>query len=301
MVTILTGSRCCRAPWTCAACDVADAPCWAWRGPTAQLLAHQWRSFHFDGFCDNLRQSVLLTNAPDDCYHLTLQSLLDHHALSLNQARTSTRRGTTDSAGLTKQPRHVSSVPTDETSPSQIEQLGGISSNYFAVHCDYWSTTQMIQRLCDPSWTYLLKTTQQSSSTAHPATDFADFFYVQTLHLLLLSVTARLSAFDDVTADEIVRLVGKAPTKHCSLDQAPTWLVKRVLPLLADTFAKICNTSFHEGVFPQNVKQALVWPRLKKSTLNPDDLNSYRPTSNLTFLSKVVVRAVAVRLRRHVE
>jgi len=99
-----------------------------------------------------------------------------------------------------------------------------------------------------------------------------------------------------VTADEIMRLVGKAPTKHCSLDPAPTSLVKRVLPLLADTFAKICNTSFHEGVFPQNLKQALVRPRLKKSTLDPDDLHSHKPISNLTFLSKVVERAVAVRL-----
>jgi len=56
-----------------------------------------------------------------------------------------------------------------------------------------------------------------------------------------------------------------------------------------------------ECVFHQNLKQASVRPRLKKSTLDPDDLNSYRPISNLTFLSKVVERAAAVRLRRHVE
>jgi len=35
--------------------------------------------------------------------------------------------------------------------------------------------------------------------------------------------------------------------------------------------------------------------------LDPDDLNFYRPLSNVRFLSKVVERAVAVRLRRHVE
>ena len=158
----------------------------------------------------------------------------------------------------------------------------------------------------------LLKTTQQSSSTAHPATDFADFFRSKVGKIRAETANApspviikrhrdRLSAFDDVTADEITRLVGKAPTKHCSLDPAPTWLIKRILPLLANTFAEICNTSFRDGVFPQNLKQALVPPRLKKSTLDPDDLNSYRPISNLTFLSKVVERAAAVRLRRHVE
>jgi len=96
------------------------------------------------------------------------------------------------------------------------------------------------------------------------------------------------------------RLVVKVPTKHCLLDPAPTWLIKRTLPLLPDILAKICNTSFREGLFPENLKQALVRPRLKKITLDPDDLNSYRPISNHTFLS-VVERAAADRLRRHIK
>ena len=62
----------------------------------------------------------------------------------------------------------------------------------------------------------------------------------------------RLSAFDDVTADETRILVAKAPTKHCSLDPAPTWLIKPIVPLLSDILAKICNASFHEGAsFPR--------------------------------------------------
>ena len=46
------------------------------------------------------------------------------------------------------------------------------------------------------------------------------------------------------------------------LDPAPTWLVKRLLSLLAETLAKICNASFHEGIFPANLKEAVVRPRL---------------------------------------
>ena len=42
-------------------------------------------------------------------------------------------------------------------------------------------------------------------------------------------------------------------------------------------------------------------PRLKKPSLNPDDLNSYRPISNLSFISKVVERVVATRLSEHFE
>ena len=46
-------------------------------------------------------------------------------------------------------------------------------------------------------------------------------------------------------------------------------------------------------------KQAIVLPRLKKSTLDLDHLTSCRPISNLSFTSKVVERIVASRFVRH--
>jgi len=48
-------------------------------------------------------------------------------------------------------------------------------------------------------------------------------------------------------------------------------------------------------------KHALVSARLKKPNLNPNDLNSYRPISNLSFTSKLVERAVAARFVAHCE
>ena len=54
-------------------------------------------------------------------------------------------------------------------------------------------------------------------------------------------------------------------------------------------------------MLPASQKHALVRPLLKKSTLDPDDLCSYRPISNLTFVSKMVERVVAVRLLKHVD
>jgi len=41
--------------------------------------------------------------------------------------------------------------------------------------------------------------------------------------------------------------------------------------------------------------------RLKKPTLDPTDLNSYRPISNLSFISKLVERCVAARFVAHCE
>ena len=46
-------------------------------------------------------------------------------------------------------------------------------------------------------------------------------------------------------------------------------------------------------VVPQDFKQALVNPLIKKQTLCKNDLNNYSPISNLSFLSKVLEKVVA--------
>ena len=104
-----------------------------------------------------------------------------------------------------------------------------------------------------------------------------------------------------VTTAQITKIVSCLPAKHCSLDPAPTWLVKRALPLLANTIASMCNASMTEGVFPGVLKHAIVQPRLKKPTLDPAELCSYRPISNLSFISKTVERVVAARFSEHTE
>jgi len=119
--------------------------------------------------------------------------------------------------------------------------------------------------------------------------------------MLNVRTCSLLSVFKEVTAHEIIEIVGRAPAKHCSLDPVPTSLVKRLLPLLANTLAKMVNTSLKEGVFPETLKHAIVRPSLKKLTLNPDDRNSYRPISNLSFVSKIVERVVVARFSEHAE
>ena len=104
-----------------------------------------------------------------------------------------------------------------------------------------------------------------------------------------------------MTADEVIRVVSRSPTKHCSLDPAPTWLVKRLLPCLADSIARMCNASLTEGIVPSLLKAAVVSPRLKKPTLDLEDMASYRPISNLSFISKTLERLVATRFVQHSE
>jgi len=52
-------------------------------------------------------------------------------------------------------------------------------------------------------------------------------------------------------------------------------------------------------VVPPTLKTAAVTPVLKKPNADPDDLNNYRPISNLPLVSKIVERVVANQLHQH--
>lgn len=52
------------------------------------------------------------------------------------------------------------------------------------------------------------------------------------------------------------------------------------------------NCSLQTGVFPAAFKAAVVRPLLKKSNLDFNDFNNYRPVSHLPFLSKVLEKLV---------
>ena len=51
---------------------------------------------------------------------------------------------------------------------------------------------------------------------------------------------------------------------------------------------------------PANLKEAILLPLIKKLSLDPEVLNNFRPVSNLTFLSKVVEKVIAVRFKSHI-
>ena len=53
------------------------------------------------------------------------------------------------------------------------------------------------------------------------------------------------------------------------------------------------------GRVPSCLKEAIVTPLLKKPSLDAEVLKNYRPVSNLSFVSKVIERAVAARIHEH--
>jgi len=159
----------------------------------------------------------------------------------------------------------------------------------------------------------LLQPPADESSPSHSADDFADFFTskidkirettasAQQPVIAARPVAEKLIAFRPVTAQEITTLIKKSPSKHCALDPIPTWLLKQVSHVLAPIIASLCNASLTEHFLPDSHKKAIVHPLLKKTSLDQYDLNSYRPISNLSFLSKILERAVSSRLTDHID
>jgi hypothetical protein len=156
-------------------------------------------------------------------------------------------------------------------------------------------------------------TPPQSDSSSLSADDFAvhfsskiDKICASTASAPSPKINARsadaapLSSFRTVDATEIKCLLSRIPAKHCQLDPVPTWLVKRVATVLAPVLNRMCNASLRSGIFPDSHKDAVVFPRLKKPSLDPDDANSYRPISNLSFVSlnELLQAVISIMLNR---
>ena len=98
-----------------------------------------------------------------------------------------------------------------------------------------------------------------------------------------------------MSVHDIIKLINQSPSKSCELDPIPTTILKEVLPSIAPLFTSIVNESMQTGVFPQDLKEALVKPLLKKANLELIDKN-YRPVSNLEFMGKTIKLAVTSQL-----
>ena len=99
--------------------------------------------------------------------------------------------------------------------------------------------------------------------------------------------------------EDITKLINNMPDKFCALDRIPTWLLKQCLPELSNIICFIVNSSLSSGVFPDTLKSAILMPTLKGNDLDRDILRSYRPVSNLSFLSKVLEKCALNQLSQY--
>ena len=117
---------------------------------------------------------------------------------------------------------------------------------------------------------------------------------------LLPPSNVMMEEFEPASEEEILKIIKSSSKASCSLDPIPTrMLADNFLPELIPIITDIVNASLKEGIFPDDMKTALVRPLLKKLSLDPEVKKNFRPVSNLSFLSKVIEKVVANRLFAH--
>jgi hypothetical protein len=110
--------------------------------------------------------------------------------------------------------------------------------------------------------------------------------------------TSQLCNFQKVKDEDVVSIMKCSSPKSCNLDPMPTFLLQSC-DVLVPVVANLVNVSFSTGKFPKGFKHALVTPLIKNNKLDENSMASYRPISNLHYVSKLLERCVAKQLQEH--
>ncbi len=130
---------------------------------------------------------------------------------------------------------------------------------------------------------------------------YQDFSSSVSPHLFTCLIGHPLNTFLPTNISAVEQLVIKSNSASCTLDPIPTYLLKTLLPSLIQSITYIINRSLATGYVPQDLKIAAITPILKKPGLDNTDLNSFRPISNLPFVTKIPEKVVAAQLQSHLE
>jgi len=290
-----------------------------------RISCRKWRSLNIDNFTSDLLASRLLCDPPVDvsdyfnCYDTTLTELLNVHAPVVMVKRyarpvspwfdTECHLAKVKTRKLEKKYRSHKTPANESSWRSQFRLQRQMFQNKFR---DYWNftieTNAGNSKMLWSKLRCLLEQPTHDSATDHSANDFAMFFAEKTEKIRQSTnsasdpvidrrdVPAFLSDFRPVTSAEVLSLIHNLPPKQCCLDPVPTWLLKRICTFIAPVIAAMCSASITQQFMPACHKKAIVHPLLKKPTLDQSDLSSFRPISNLSFVSKILERLINNRL-----
>ncbi len=131
------------------------------------------------------------------------------------------------------------------------------------------------------SWAHFLFTLYEESRQYHSAS-CCDVRGSRTHH----------QCFCTFSEAEVLLLFTSARPTFCMLDPAPTRFALEFIDVLLPVITRIINSSLFSGCVPKCLKVAVVKPHLKKPGLDSDTLSNYRSVSSLSFISKLLEKAI---------
>ena len=105
--------------------------------------------------------------------------------------------------------------------------------------------------------------------------------------------------FNPVTTVDVNNILHSLNSTNCKLVPLPAALLKKCSSIVITAITVIINNSLISSLVPLEFKKAIISPLLKSHNLDPDTLANYRPISHLSFLYKVLEKAVAGQLNEH--
>jgi len=295
-------------------------------------------SIDIGSFLTDLKFSALITDPPKSlgsllvAYNSTLSFLLDKYAPVISKL---TKRQSPSNPWFTpalrafrSTLRHAENLSKCTHSAPDLSLFKSLRNQYHKLILA--SKKQYYSNLVSSSsgnprrlWQTINKLLHRKSSSPLPSTtpgtsladSFASFFAdkISKLRLSLASnpstsspdlhsppkTPPSFSSFTPVSESEILKILLECPNKQSDSDPIPTWLLKECASVIVPIITNIVNLSLTSGQFHPVLKESLISPLLKKSTLDKEQLSNYRPISNLSLLSKIIERVVKSRLMDH--
>lgn len=82
-----------------------------------------------------------------------------------------------------------------------------------------------------------------------------------------------------MTSEDVAAEIRALSDKSCALNPLPAAQLKAVADVICPFLTELFSSSLSNGFVPEVLKEAYITPRLKKSSLDPSDTQSYRPIS----------------------
>ena len=107
--------------------------------------------------------------------------------------------------------------------------------------------------------------------------------------------SSSLAAFDEITPENVEKLLADSAVKQCELDSMPVRLIKTLRHAFAPILAMLINISLISGILPETHKRAIIRPRIKNQVLTSltqpttDQFpisHSYRSSSSVSSIDK---------------